>query len=297
MNEKVVVIYCPVDALKPDPRNPRKNDDAVDPVAASIQEYGFRSPIIIDAQNTIINGHTRLKAAKKLGMKEVPCVRVTDLTEEQIRQYRLIDNKTSEFAVWDQDLLQGELMDLDFSGLTFDFDFTDDLKKRSRWGDEKKRCDLQDRVALHRGHGQYYQTLFRTGRTGKTLEEIKTEEHVQMFAETAVDFVIGNFGENLKHASWCIITTPRRRHLEGFHFATAVCRKMADYLDIPFYEDAVGAQNRHRVDTVFEVRQYPTEYNILLYDDIITTGSTVKATRDLFLAEGYSVFTLVSVKN
>ena len=150
------IIYLKPRELHPYKNNPRKNAGAVDAVAASIQEYGFRSPIIIDEQNTVINGHTRLKAAKKLGLTEVPCVRVTDLSEEQVRQYRLIDNKSSEYATWDQDLLAGELLDLDFGNLDFDFDFSDDVKKKKRWEESKKRCDLKDKVACRKAAGSYY---------------------------------------------------------------------------------------------------------------------------------------------
>ena len=98
-----------VSDLIPYEKNPRRNDQAVESVAASIREFGFRVPIIIDQNNVIVCGHTRLKAAKKLKLQVVPCVRADDLTEEQIKAYRLADNKTAEQAEWDLDLLQGEL--------------------------------------------------------------------------------------------------------------------------------------------------------------------------------------------
>lgn len=102
--------------LIPYERNPRVNDNAVDKVANSIREFGFKSPIIIDEHNVIICGHTRLKAAKKLGLKEVPVIVARDLTDEQIKAYRLVDNKVSELAEWDADLLETEM-----SGLPYDF--------------------------------------------------------------------------------------------------------------------------------------------------------------------------------
>lgn len=102
--------------LIPYERNPRVNDNAVDKVANSIREFGFKSPIIIDEHNVIICGHTRLKAAKKLGLKEVPVIVARDLTDEQIKAYRLVDNKVSELAEWDTDLLETEM-----SGLPYDF--------------------------------------------------------------------------------------------------------------------------------------------------------------------------------
>ena len=90
-------------------KNPRKNDNAVDYVANSIKEFGFKVPIVIDSNNVIICGHTRYKAAKKLKLKTVPCIIADDLNEEQIKAYRLADNKVAELAEWDFCLLSEEL--------------------------------------------------------------------------------------------------------------------------------------------------------------------------------------------
>ena len=103
------ITYRKVEELVPYAKNPRKNKEAVDYVARSIKEFGFKNPIIIDKDDTIVAGHTRLLAAKKLKMEEVPCITADDLTEEQIRAFRLADNKTNEFAEWDQVLLDEEL--------------------------------------------------------------------------------------------------------------------------------------------------------------------------------------------
>ena len=99
--------------------NPRNNDGAVDAVAASIEEFGFKVPIIIDSENIIVAGHTRLKAAKKLGLDTVPCIVADDLTPEQIKALRLADNKTGELAGWDFAKLEEEL-----SGISEQFDMT-----------------------------------------------------------------------------------------------------------------------------------------------------------------------------
>lgn len=98
--------------LVPYENNPRKNDGAVDAVAASIKEFGFKVPIVVDKNNVIVAGHTRLKAAKKLGLKTVPVIRADDLTEEQIRAFRLADNKTGELAEWDFEKLKEELNEI-----------------------------------------------------------------------------------------------------------------------------------------------------------------------------------------
>ncbi len=102
----------PLSSVTPYDKNPRLNDDAVDAVAASIQEFGFRQPIVVDADGVIICGHTRFKASQKLGLEQVPVHVATDLTPEQIKAYRIADNKTAELAEWNYDLLPIELADL-----------------------------------------------------------------------------------------------------------------------------------------------------------------------------------------
>jgi len=97
---------------KPYPGNPRQNDEAVAAVAGSIQEFGFRQPIVVDANGTIICGHTRWKAAQKLGLEKVPVHVAEDLSPEQIKAYRIADNQTASLAEWDYDLLPIELADL-----------------------------------------------------------------------------------------------------------------------------------------------------------------------------------------
>lgn len=114
--------YVKLNELIPYARNPRNNEDAVEHVASSIREFGFQSPIIVDKDNTIIAGHTRYNAAKRLKLDEVPIIKASDLTEAQVRAYRLADNRVSEYATWNDELLAielEELQDLDFDlGLT-----------------------------------------------------------------------------------------------------------------------------------------------------------------------------------
>ena len=122
---KLNIIYKNTSELIPYINNPRDNTQAIDKVASSIKNFGFKVPIIIDKENVIIAGHTRLKAAKKLGLEEIPTIKVEDLTEQQIKAFRIADNKTSEFAEWDMELLEIELEGLDdlFTGFdTAEFD-------------------------------------------------------------------------------------------------------------------------------------------------------------------------------
>ena len=106
------IIELPIDELTPYDNNPRKNDKAVDAVAASIKEFGFKVPIVIDQNGVIIAGHTRLKAARKLGLDKVPAIMADDLTDEQVRAFRLADNKVGELAGWKFDKLEKELAEI-----------------------------------------------------------------------------------------------------------------------------------------------------------------------------------------
>ena len=103
------IIEKNIDELIPYENNPRKNEEAVDKVAMSISAFGFKVPIVIDSKNVIVTGHTRVKSAKKLGMTKVPCLIADDLTDEQIKAFRLADNKVAEFATWDEEKLMQEL--------------------------------------------------------------------------------------------------------------------------------------------------------------------------------------------
>lgn len=127
--QDIKIIYKNIDELVPYENNPRDNTAAIDAVAASIKEFGFKNPIIIDSDNVIVAGHTRLKAAQKLKIQNVPCVVADDLTQEQVNAFRLADNKTAELAEWDLELLNSELELIDGIDMTefgFELDFEDE---------------------------------------------------------------------------------------------------------------------------------------------------------------------------
>ena len=132
------IVMASLESLKEYENNPRHNELAIEKVAESIKEFGFTNPILIDENNVIIAGHTRFEASKLLGLNEVPCIVLSDLTQEQIKAYRLVDNKTGEFAKWDFEKLDEELKALEnidlelfgFEDFETDFisDFNDDLE-------------------------------------------------------------------------------------------------------------------------------------------------------------------------
>ena len=133
-------------------------------MAASIREFGFKVPIIIDSAGVVVAGHTRLKAAEQLGLENVPCIIADDLTDEQIKAFRLADNKTAEFADWDFEILAEELADIndiDMSEFGFDIDALDDEELKTEEDetpqDAESRCRRGDLWKLG-GAGCYAET-------------------------------------------------------------------------------------------------------------------------------------------
>ena len=134
--KQIQIELVPLKQLVPYRNNPRKNDGAVEYVKNSILEFGFRVPLVIDADNVIVCGHTRYKAAVKLNIREVPCVRADDLTDEQVRAFRLADNKVAEKSRWDVDKLEQELDELpDIDMSLFGFNIGGDSESEERLTD------------------------------------------------------------------------------------------------------------------------------------------------------------------
>lgn len=134
------IIYKQVSELIPYAKNARKNDKAVKYVAKSIEQFGFKVPIIIDSNNVVVCGHTRLKASEQLGFEEVPCIVADDLTDEQIKAFRLADNKVAEQSEWDLNLLNDELDDIlniDMSDFGFDIFSMDDIDEVEAYNEEE----------------------------------------------------------------------------------------------------------------------------------------------------------------
>ena len=153
------IIWMQCDELIPYDKNPRKNDKAVKYVAKSIETFGFKQPIVVDKNNVVVCGHTRLKAAKKLGLKKVPCIVADDLTDEQIKAYRLADNKVAEQAEWEFDLLDGEINDI--VGLDMgDFGFVFEEAEEDATPEEKPKKN--ERLRTDEAYNLPYVDLERT---------------------------------------------------------------------------------------------------------------------------------------
>lgn len=117
------IVNLPIDKIKPYDKNPRKNDNAIDEVAKSISEFGFRQPLVLDENHVIIVGHTRFLAAVKIGLTEVPCHIAKDLNQAKIKAYRIMDNRTHEHSEWDKGLLLNELNSVFEENNNFNLDF------------------------------------------------------------------------------------------------------------------------------------------------------------------------------
>lgn len=145
-------------AIKPYENNPRKNEPAVDAVAASIKEFGWQQPIVVDRDMVIIAGHTRYKAAKKLRLKVVPVLVAEGLTDEQVKAYRLADNKSGELATWDEAALLDELAQIcDIDMAAFGFDALDSAFEEEGKTDEDAIPEVEEDVPPVSVLGEIYQ--------------------------------------------------------------------------------------------------------------------------------------------
>lgn len=135
------IIEKPINEIRPYENNPRRNDHAVEAVANSIRDFGFRNPIIIDRDGVILAGHTRHKAAKVLGLETVPCIVADDLDEDAGRAFRIADNKTGEYSIWDREKLAEEIDDIgiDLEQYGFSEETINEIDLNNVLGDKNKK--------------------------------------------------------------------------------------------------------------------------------------------------------------
>ena len=151
-------------------------------------------------------------------------------------------------------------------------------QKRKGWDKTvEARCDFTPRPRLTRRSGLYFLSYWQKSVYGRTLTEIKADDSmVPFFADTMKSFISDIIGPDLSKGSWCIITTPKRRHLVK-NFATRISEQVATLLNIPFYEDVCSCRTKQRVGAIFDVNIVPNEQNIICFDDFVTTGQTLQA--------------------
>lgn len=182
------IINIELKNIKQYEKNPRKNDEAVGPVAESIKEFGFKCPIILDKDNVIVAGHTRYKAAKRLKLKEVPCIVADDLTEEQIRAFRLADNKVGEIAEWDFDLLNMELESISFDMSSFGFNILNEEEEKEI---EEDDYDLEEKLKNIEEPKSKYGDIYQLGKHRLMCgDSTKIEDVEKLMNGNKVDLLI-----------------------------------------------------------------------------------------------------------
>ena len=151
-------------------------------------------------------------------------------------------------------------------------------KQRKGWDKTvEARCDFTPRPRLTRRSGLFFLSYWQKSVYGRTLTEIKADDSmVPFFADAMKSFISEIIGPDLSKGDWCIITTPKRRHLVK-NFATRISEQVATLLNIPFYEDVCSCRSRQRVGAIFDVNIVPKEQNIICFDDFVTTGQTLQA--------------------
>ena len=174
--KKLAIIYKKTSDLVPYENNPRLNDEAVDYLANSIKAFGFKVPIVITADNVIVAGHTRLKACEKLKIKEVPCIIADDLTEEEIRAFRLADNKVGEIATWDFPKLDFEMSEISFDMTQFGFEDMEEMEQPEELDDDKVKENVI--VSINCGNVDNYNEIKE--RLQSLCDEIEATLSVKM---------------------------------------------------------------------------------------------------------------------
>ena len=199
---KMNIVYKKVDDLIPYENNPRINDNAVEKVANSIREFGFKVPIIIDKENVIIAGHTRLKASEMLGIDEVPCLIADDLTEDQVKAFRIADNKVSEYSTWDMTKLNMELEDILTDMGQFGIEmFNDDDFEIDLGGDEESAYSQKKHVPQYEPTGDFVDImdLIDDEKTNELLREIEesnvSEEEKDFLKKGAMRHLVFNYSK------------------------------------------------------------------------------------------------------
>ena len=293
-------------------------------IEKSFRELGAGRSILLDKNNRIIAGNKSQQAAIATGITKVRIVdtegdeivavrrRDVDLDSKVGRELAFADNATQQVSLaWDETELQAVQADVEgFDIADFGFDIEDlpqlsesdqakeDVRKRTQWGKakdyEEPVCNMVDTIEIHALRGYKYVHSFKTGSTeGTPISELKKPENAYMFALKAKELITATIG--LKQTKgWCIITTPKRRHKEK-NFASLVCEQLSQMLGIPFHEDVVEAKNRARIDPVFTLVKEVEEPNIMIYDDILTGGTTLYTTANLFPTK--NIFLVIGINN
>ena len=172
------------------------------------------------------------------------------------------------------------------------------VRERKAWDKSTEaRCNFDFRPRITPRAGLWFLSLWQKSLMGRTLSEIKSDPaEIPHFAEAVSDFLIKYLGPALSSGHWCICTSPKRRHKEH-NFATLICEQIHEKLEIPFYEDVALCSSRQRVNAVFTLNLLPPEPNVIVFDDFVTTGSTLKGMHELLLKHGKNTLFVAGINN
>lgn len=168
--------------------------------------------------------------------------------------------------------------------------------RRKAWEKEKlARCDFQKQVKILHRPGFYFLSVWNKSVKGRTLVDIKADDQMIDFFALHISELIQNTLLGSLH-SWAIVTTPKRRHLTH-NFATQIAENIGSHLGIPFYEDCAFAKNRERVEATFIPNNIPAEPNVIVFDDFVTTGSTLKAMSEVLKSHKKNIINFIGINN
>ena len=172
------------------------------------------------------------------------------------------------------------------------------IDKRKAWDKSvEARCDFSRKVRLTRRGDVFFISLWQKSLYGRTLTDIKGDDAmVDFFADNIAPLIQEILGYDLQSGQWCIVTTPKRRHLVK-NFATRISEQIAQRLNIPFYEDVAFCHSKQRIGAVFTLNVLPTEPNCIVFDDFVTTGSTLKAMRTLLTEHNKNCMFFTGINN
>lgn len=232
-----------------------------------------------------IGGNTRLQALRQMNYDVVPCVIIPETTPvDALKRYIVKDNAS--FGQWNWDKLTSgwNVSDLESWAIeipSFQHEQEDESNKRPGWNSGKDAteslCDMNENIALHERSNISFVSCYKKSDSGFPLSQIKSDgRNIKVFADMAANVIRKCLGLRTP-GNWCIITTPKRRHKEC-NFASMVAKQIASIIGIPFHDDVISAKNRHRINPTFTLEYHFGESNVIVFDDILTTGSTIVAT-------------------
>jgi hypothetical protein len=276
--------------LIPDDRNLNKGSEYGHRLLeSSLRQFGAGRSILIDRNNRIIAGNKTIEEAASIGMENVIIVETTgdnlvavkridiDLDSKTGRELALADNAVGKAnLVWDDEMLATVAEEWNIEpadwGVAVE---AESPKKRWATGKSENVCDMSDALKLRKCGEFYFVSFWQKSDDGQLLSAIKSDEKmIEVFARKSVECISALLGNNLSGTgNWCMLTSPKRRNRE-MHFATEICREVAEILQIPFYEDAVVCKNRDRISPHFTLMKNIEQGNVIIFDDIFTTGST-----------------------